>query len=105
MDKIKLVVANRISKQIDSISEINNAISIIQDNYEDATLSFQLLVNSKKDGLVSISSNLLAEYGLDFSEIKNSILNEMQSQLSNKYSDLVYKFDNNIFEEEKEEKK
>jgi len=100
MDKQRLVVANRISRQLDSIKDINDAITFISENSRNATMSFSLYVRTEQNEEASISSSLLGEFGLNLEDLRSTIISQLESEISNKYSELESKFANDEFNTE-----
>ena len=100
MNKERLAVANKISKQLDTIALSNDAIRFISENSANATMSFSLYVRTEKNEEASISSSLLGEFGLNLEDLKTSIISQIESEIGKKYSELESKFANDEFDTE-----
>lgn len=100
MNKERLAVANKISKQLDAIALSNDAIRFISENGRNATMSFSLYVRTEKNEEASISSSLLGEFGLNLEDLKASIISQIESEIGKKYSELESKFANDEFDTE-----
>lgn len=102
MNKEQLEVANRLSKEIDLISDISNAFKTIstEENINNVVLSFTLYFNGAEKE-IAISSSQLSQFQLNFGEVVTNLVSNIGGQVTSKSEELNYRFDNNIFEEEK----
>ena len=101
MNKERLIVANRISRQLDAIESINDTMKTINDaNYENVSFGFNIFCQTE-NGQISVSSSTLTDFNLDLSELRNTLIAVVKGQVENKFGELNSRFENDQFDEEK----
>ena len=101
MNKERLAVANRISRQLDSLENTNGAMKLISGaRAENVSISFSIFCQTEQ-GQISVTSSSLNEFNLDLSYLTSTIISELKSQVESKFGDLNSAFENDQFDVEK----
>ena len=99
MDRQRLAVANLIARKLDYLDGIASAMKDISEaRPENISVSFSIFCQTEK-GQVSVSSSSLTEFELNLNDLINSIVSTVNSEVSNKQSDLLSAFENDKFGE------
>lgn len=99
MDRQRLAVANMIARKLDYLDGIADAMKQIGEaRAENISVSFNIFCQTDK-GQISVSSSSLSEFELNLSDLINTIVSSVNSEVSKKHEDLLSAFENDQFGE------